>query len=183
VLASRLSWPGAPHPRWWQIEDHRVDWAGEGPDRAHLGTVLLLELLTSHGDDWFTFPMPDPARDDGTEGEPPPTTGQVVELVSARVHDDMGGEPWTRTPPPPALIWLVHGARCGIKEKLLNGLEACAASDSKTFRTVSGRGVLRRSRPALCIALVRFMLALTHLLPPLEFTPTPKPGLWRPFEV
>jgi hypothetical protein len=37
--------------------------------------------------------MPDLARDDGTEGELPPTTGQVVELVSARVHDDMGCEP------------------------------------------------------------------------------------------
>jgi hypothetical protein len=113
IPGARLSWPGAPHPRWWQIEDHRVDWAGESPDRAHLGTVLLLELLTSHGDDWFTFPMPDLARDDGTEGELPPTTGQVVELVSARVHDDMGGEPWTLTPPPPA--WsLFHTKGLGV---------------------------------------------------------------------
>ena len=118
VLASRLTWPGAPHPRWWQIEDHRVDWAGEGPDRAHLATVLLLELLTSHGDDWFTFPMPDPAREDNTGGEPPPTTGQVVELVSARVyddmHDDMAGEPWTLTPPPPSWsLFHTKGLRVG----------------------------------------------------------------------
>ena len=102
VLSSRLSWPGAPNPRWWQIEDHRVDWAGEGPDRAHLATVLLLELLTGHGDDWFTFPVPDP---DATPGEEPrPTTGHVVELVRVEVHDDMEGEgnPWPLSPPPPS---------------------------------------------------------------------------------
>jgi hypothetical protein len=105
VLSSRLSWPGAPNPRWWQIEDHRVDWAGEGPDRAHLATVLLLELLTGHGDDWFTFPVPDPdlaGRPPGTE--PPPTTGHIVELVRVEVHDDMEGKdsPWPLSPPPPS---------------------------------------------------------------------------------
>ncbi|MBA3372743.1 MAG: hypothetical protein H0T98_04380 [Euzebyaceae bacterium] len=105
VLASRLSWPGAPHPRWWQIEDHRVDWAAEGPDRAHLATVLLLELLTGHGDDWFTFPVPDPAVAGGEPdpgGEPPPTTGHVVELLRAEVHDDMDDAPWALAPPPPS---------------------------------------------------------------------------------
>lgn len=105
VLSSRLSWPGAPNPRWWQIENHRVDWAGEGPDRAHMPTVLLLELLSGHGDDWFTFPVPDPdlaGRPPGTE--PPPTTGQVVELVRVEVHDDMQDkeENWPLSAPPPS---------------------------------------------------------------------------------
>ncbi|MDQ1439734.1 MAG: hypothetical protein QOK43_3363, partial [Acidimicrobiaceae bacterium] len=82
-----------------------VDWAGEGPDRAHLATVLLLELLTGHGDDWFTFPVPDPdlaGRPPGTE--PPPTTGHIVELVRVEVHDDMEGKdsPWPLSPPPPS---------------------------------------------------------------------------------
>ncbi len=100
VLSSRLTWPGAPNPRWWQIEDHRVDWAGEGPDRAHLATTLLLELLAGHGDDWFTFTLPDPARADAG-AEPPPTTGHIVELVSVEVHDDMEGaaRPWPLAPP------------------------------------------------------------------------------------
>ena len=105
VLPSRLSWPGAPNPRWWQIENHRVDWAGEGPDRAHMPTVLLLEVLSGHGDDWFTFPVPDPdlaGRPPGTE--PPPTTGQVVELVRVAVHDDMQDEDesWPLSAPPPS---------------------------------------------------------------------------------
>lgn len=102
VLSSRLSWPGAPNPRWWQIENHSVDWAGEGPDRAHMPTALLLELLSGHGDDWFTFPVPDPdlaGRPQGTE--PPPTTGQVVELVRVEVHDDMQ-ETWPLSAPPPS---------------------------------------------------------------------------------
>jgi len=112
VLASRLSWPGAPHPRWWQIEDHRVDWAGEGPDRSHMATVLLLELLTGHGDDWFTFPVPDPPAE--RDHEPPPTTGQVVELVTTSVLDDMGGEPWALAPPLPGWsLFRTAGLRVG----------------------------------------------------------------------
>lgn len=105
VLSSRLTWPGAPNPRWWQIEDSQVDWAGEGPDRSHVATVLLLELVTGHGDDWFTFPVPDPDPAGGPAGaELPPTTGHVVEMVRVEVHDDMEGDshPWPLTPPPPS---------------------------------------------------------------------------------
>ena len=52
---SRLSYPGAPHPRWWQIEDARVDIGGFPPDRSHLASLLLLDLVLAHSDDWFTI--------------------------------------------------------------------------------------------------------------------------------
>jgi len=51
------------------------------------------------------------------------------------------------------------------------------------FTEARGKGVLGRSHLSLCKALVRFLLALTHLLPPIGLAPTPKPGLWCPLEV
>ncbi len=53
----RFRWPGAPAARWWQIEDHRVDLGGLPPDRAHLASTLLLDLIFGHADDWFLVPV------------------------------------------------------------------------------------------------------------------------------
>ena len=44
VVPQRLHYPGAPAPRWWQIEDAAVDIGGFPPDRSHLATALLIEL-------------------------------------------------------------------------------------------------------------------------------------------
>jgi hypothetical protein len=85
ALASRVSYPGAPHPRWWQIEEARTDLGGYASDRSHFATLLLLELVVSHGDDWFTFPVPGQA-------------GHVVTLRDVVVHDDFGDD-WQLAPP------------------------------------------------------------------------------------
>ncbi len=61
VLPQRLAYPGAPAPRWWQIEDAAVDIGGFPPDRSHLATALLIELICDHANDWFTIPIPSPA--------------------------------------------------------------------------------------------------------------------------
>jgi len=58
MLPDRLRYPGAPAVRWWEIENRRIDIAAFPPDRSHFATLLLIELLVSHSDDWFTFPVP-----------------------------------------------------------------------------------------------------------------------------
>ena len=60
-IPGRLDYPGAPHPRWWQLENHAVDIGGFSPDRSHFATMLLLDVALEHADDWFTFPVPPPA--------------------------------------------------------------------------------------------------------------------------
>ncbi len=85
VLASRLTYPGAPHPRWWQIEEVRTDLGAYASDRAHFATLLLLEAVVLHGDDWFTFPVPG-------------ASGHIVTLRDV-VVDDSFGETWTLEPP------------------------------------------------------------------------------------
>jgi hypothetical protein len=85
VLASRLRYPGAPHPRWWQVEDDGTDLGAYAPDRSHFATLLLLELVASHTDDLFTFPL---------QGD----SGHVVTLHRAAVVDSFGEE-WPIEPP------------------------------------------------------------------------------------
>jgi hypothetical protein len=83
----RFRWPGSPAPRWWQIEDHAVDLGGLPPDRAHLATTMLLDLLFGHSDDWFLVPVPTRA-------------GHVLQLDDVTITDSFGdvwpnaGDPW-----------------------------------------------------------------------------------------
>jgi hypothetical protein len=84
VLANRVRYPGAPNPRWWQIEQAGTDLGTYAPDRSHFATLLLLELVTSHSDDWFTFPVA--------------AGGHVVTLHEAVVVDAFGDR-WPLEPP------------------------------------------------------------------------------------
>jgi hypothetical protein len=98
VLVGRMSYPGAPNPRWWQIEDHAVDLGAFSPDRSHLGTALLLDVALAHADDWFWFPVPSPLPDMAT-GVPPPASGALVTLRQVMVIDSFGDR-WELSPPP-----------------------------------------------------------------------------------
>jgi hypothetical protein len=85
LFPHRVRYPGAPLPRWWQIEDAKVDIGGYPPDRAHLATLLLIDLIVNQSDDWFAFPVNANA-------------GHVVTLDEVIVHDSFG-EDWTLEPP------------------------------------------------------------------------------------
>lgn len=56
-IPTPLEYPGAPHSRFWEIEDAAVDIGGYGPDTSHFATMLLVDLIYAHGDDWFLFPV------------------------------------------------------------------------------------------------------------------------------
>lgn len=57
VIPTALQYPGAPNNRWWQIEDAAVDVGGYTPDSSHTPTAFLTDLIFSHSDDWFLFPV------------------------------------------------------------------------------------------------------------------------------
>ena len=84
----RFRWPGAPASRWWQIENHQVDLGGVGPDRGHLATTMLLDLVCGHADDWFVVPIE--AR-----------IGHILDIESLTITDSFDEEwprpeaPWT----------------------------------------------------------------------------------------
>ena len=85
TIPGRLRYPSAPLPRWWQIENARVSIGGQAPDRANLATLVLIDLIVNHSDDWFTFAVP--AR-----------TGEILTLDEVRVIDSFG-DTWPLTPP------------------------------------------------------------------------------------
>ena len=91
----RVVYPGAPLPRWWQIEDAKVDIGGYPPDRAHLPTLLLIDLLVNQSDDWFTFPVSSRA-------------GHVVTLEEVVVHDSFGDD-WKLSPPADWSLFATRG--------------------------------------------------------------------------
>ena len=81
----RLHYPGAPLARWWQIEDANVSIGGQGPDRASLATMVLIDLIVSHSNDWFTFSLPG-------------KSGEILILDQVQVVDAFG-DAWPVEPP------------------------------------------------------------------------------------
>lgn len=77
VMPAGLQYPGAPNKRWWQIEDAAVDLGGYPPDSAHVPTAMLTDLIFSHSDDWFLFPVTAHA-------------GNVVTMVHLTIWDAFG---------------------------------------------------------------------------------------------
>ena len=57
AIPTVLQYPGAPNTRWWQIENADVDMGGYVPDSSHTPTAVLTDLIFSHSDDWFLFPI------------------------------------------------------------------------------------------------------------------------------
>ncbi|MER5423920.1 hypothetical protein [Streptosporangium roseum] len=95
LFPGRIRHPAAPLPRWWQIEDTNADIGGYAPDRAHLATLLLIDLIANQSDDWFGFPIEAMA-------------GHVVTLEEVVVRDSFG-ESWTLEPPQSWGMFDVHG--------------------------------------------------------------------------
>ena len=97
VMPGRMEYPGAPRPRWWEIEDHAVDLGGYSPDRSHLASLLLYDVALAHSDDWFWLPVPTP--EPGPDGSMAPSSGVVVTVHTAIVRDSFGDE-WPLQAPP-----------------------------------------------------------------------------------
>ena len=85
VYPTRLRYPGAPNPRWWELERHTTDVGAYAPGRSHFATLLLIELVTTHADDWFTLPITVRA-------------GHICALNSVKVTDAFGDIHTARAP-------------------------------------------------------------------------------------
>lgn len=111
VVPTRLTFPGAPHPRWWQIEDVAVDPGAFAPDRSHLASMLRSDLAVAHAEDWFVFPVPlgwipPPGA---VDADRPPTSGVLVRLGESVVVRDSFGETWTLQSPSDWSMFQVRG--------------------------------------------------------------------------
>lgn len=60
VMPTRISFPGMPASRWWEIETDGVDLTEMAPDGAPLSRLFLTEFATVFGNDWFKIPLETP---------------------------------------------------------------------------------------------------------------------------
>lgn len=77
VVPARLDYPGMPRRGVWEIEDARADLSALAPDAVHTATQIMLNLYTSHRDEWFDVPVPTP-------------TGRILRIVRFAITDSFG---------------------------------------------------------------------------------------------
>jgi hypothetical protein len=77
LIPTPLEYPGAPHSRFWEIENGAVDIGGYAPDTAHFPSMLLVELIYAHSDDWFLLPIDT-------------SSGSIAAIMQMKITDGFG---------------------------------------------------------------------------------------------
>jgi hypothetical protein len=78
AIPNPVGYPGMPVPRWWELEDGRVDFGSVAAAPSELLKLVLVEFATVYGNDWFTLPV---------DALP---VGTLCELASVTVTDAFG---------------------------------------------------------------------------------------------
>jgi hypothetical protein len=73
-----VSYPGMPVPRWWELEDRRVDFGSVAAAPSELLKLILVEFATVYGNDWFTVML---------DAMP---VGNLCEIATVTVTDAFG---------------------------------------------------------------------------------------------
>lgn len=92
VIPGPVKFRGMPSERFWDFEDGRVDFGGLRPDRRNLATMVLMDFMLVHGNDWFVVPFEQPV---GTACR---TRMRVIDVFGTDtevLRADAAGGPWT----------------------------------------------------------------------------------------
>ena len=57
VLPAPVTFHGMPAPRFWELEDARIDLGALQPGATDLAQMLLVETMTGFGNDWYVIPI------------------------------------------------------------------------------------------------------------------------------
>jgi hypothetical protein len=98
VIPAPVTFHGMPAPRFWELEDARIDLGALQPGATDLAQVLLVETLTGYGNDWYVIPIELPV-------------GSLVEARSLVVTDTFGVRTLLRPTGDPALADRARGWR------------------------------------------------------------------------
>src|SRR3569832_247762 len=61
AIPAPVRFRGMPNERFWDFEDGRVDFGALRPDRRNLASMVLMDFMLVHGNDWFIVPYDRPA--------------------------------------------------------------------------------------------------------------------------
>jgi hypothetical protein len=81
TLPTPVTFPGMPHPRWWTMEDGRINFGAIRPDTTDLAKLLFIEFGLLFSNDWFLTPLTAPA-------------GSLVTVKGLMVTDAFGERLW-----------------------------------------------------------------------------------------
>ena len=91
TLAAPARYAGMPAPRYWEIEDSKVDFGGVDAAPTDLARMLVLNFATIFGNDWYVIPIQLPV-------------GTLTHVRSLVVGDTFGGL-WSIPAPPAEEGW------------------------------------------------------------------------------
>lgn len=57
VIPAPVTFHGMPAPRFWELEDARIDLGALQPGATDLPQLLMVETLTGYGNDWYVIPI------------------------------------------------------------------------------------------------------------------------------
>ena len=57
TIPAPVSFPGIPAPRFWEMEDARLAYGLVPVGRTDLAQLLMIEYVSSYGNDWFVVPL------------------------------------------------------------------------------------------------------------------------------
>jgi hypothetical protein len=78
VLPANVRFRGMPNARWWDFEDARTDFGDLRPDLRDAATLVVMDFMLLHGNDWFVIPFDQPS-------------GSACSVDSLVVRDVFGG--------------------------------------------------------------------------------------------
>ena len=90
VIPAPVTFHGMPAPRFWELEDARIDLGSLQPGATDLAQLLMVETLTGYGNDWYVIPVDLPV-------------GSLVECRSLVVTDTFGAQTLHRATGDPAI--------------------------------------------------------------------------------
>lgn len=56
VIPTPATFAGMPHPRWWQMEDRKVDLGDINPSTSDMAKIVFAEFGLVYSNDWMVFP-------------------------------------------------------------------------------------------------------------------------------
>lgn len=77
LIPSRVSFPGMPRARWWEIEDSTIDLSNVKAAKTDTGVLLLAEFCLLYSNDWLLIPLSVPV-------------GHLVNIRNIKVTDVFG---------------------------------------------------------------------------------------------
>ena len=57
LMPNRITFGGGPDPRWWNMEDSKVNLADLDTAKSELIKTIFIDFALIHGDDWFVVPL------------------------------------------------------------------------------------------------------------------------------